>query len=80
MTDSFIGTDMSGTQLLGNGTNGVEITAGAGSNTIGGTAVTLISGNDQNGISINGSSTCWLIIERSSAISTCRFSPDRTRS
>ena len=53
---NYIGTDFSGTQFLGNGGNGVEI-SGSVANTIGGTtpgARNLISGNFGDGVSIIG--------------------------
>jgi parallel beta-helix repeat protein len=55
---NYIGTDITGTQALGNGNAGVTISGGA-NNTVGGTAAgagNLVSGNPKFGISIEGSS------------------------
>ena len=52
---NHIGTNAAGTAALGNGTIGVQIAAGAGGNTIGGTtaaARNVISGNGDSGIDI----------------------------
>ena len=52
---NYIGTDLTGTVDLGNGTNGVAISQGSSSNLIGGTAAgdgNLISGNGEFGIII----------------------------
>jgi parallel beta-helix repeat protein len=56
-----IGTDLSGTQALGNGTNGVVIGGGASVNTVGGAPSSngtgggnLISGNKFNGVFVQG--------------------------
>ncbi|MBI4747502.1 MAG: DUF11 domain-containing protein [Acidobacteria bacterium] len=52
---NFIGTDINGTADLGNLLNGVEIIGSSG-NTVGGTTVSarnIISGNTQDGVSIN---------------------------
>jgi CSLREA domain-containing protein len=52
---NYIGTDLTGTVDLGNGTNGVAISQGSGGNLIGGTAAgdgNLISGNGEFGIII----------------------------
>ena len=51
---NFIGTDITGTLAIGNGTQGVEI-LGASGNTVGGTtagARNIIAGNSQNGVLI----------------------------
>ncbi len=53
---NFIGTNASGTAAIGNGNNGVYISVGATSNTIGGTtaaARNIISGNFGNGVAIS---------------------------
>ncbi len=53
----FIGTNAAGTAALGNGTDGVLIYGGGSGNTVGGSASgagNLISGNDGNGIEIDG--------------------------
>src|SRR5262249_1176721 len=52
---NFIGTDGSGNAPLPNGYNGLDITSGAQSNTVGGTtaaARNIISGNANNGVVI----------------------------
>ena len=57
---NFIGTDVTGTLDLGNTLNGVLATGGATDNVIGGTvagARNVISGNDGDGIEINGAGT-----------------------
>jgi hypothetical protein len=57
---NLIGTDVGGTQDLGNGWSGVRITGGSRYNTIGGAApgqANLISGNSQNGVQVDGSGT-----------------------
>jgi hypothetical protein len=54
---NFIGTDVAGNVDLGNGLDGVILSAGASSNTVGGTtagARNVISGNGRNGILIDG--------------------------
>ncbi len=56
---NFIGTNVSGTAAIGNA-NGVQLSAGASNNTIGGTVAgsrNLISGNSVNGVSISSSGT-----------------------
>jgi hypothetical protein len=57
-----IGTDLSGTRALPNTDDGILITFGASSNTLGaanldGSTANLISGNSQNGIEINNAGT-----------------------
>jgi hypothetical protein len=54
---NYIGTDVSGTLDRGNTQNGVVVTNGAKSNTIGGTSGNVISGNNANGVLLNGNST-----------------------
>ena len=52
---NFIGTNITGTIKLGNGSNGIAVAGGSGSNLIGGTTAgtgNIISGNAQNGIGI----------------------------
>jgi parallel beta-helix repeat protein len=53
---NYIGTDATGTLDRGNGRNGILVTAGATSNTIGGSPGNVISGNDGNGMLLNGQS------------------------
>jgi titin len=56
----FIGTDGTGAVDLGNGGNGVFIFAGADNVTVGGNTIglgNLISGNDQDGVRIEGAGT-----------------------
>ena len=56
---NFIGTDSTGTKVEGNKANGVEIAAGANTNTVGGTtaaAANLIANNAVNGVLITTSS------------------------
>jgi len=60
VSGNYIGTDVSGTVDLGNSEDGVYITEGAQSNTIGGTTAgerNIISGNDKAGALILGSGT-----------------------
>ena len=59
----YIGTDVTGTVALANGTNGVQIDTGASANTIGGLTTTpgtgagnVISGNTSDGVEITGTS------------------------
>ncbi len=57
---NLIGTDVGGTQDLGNGWSGVRITGGSRYNTVGGAGLgqgNLISGNNQNGVHVDGSGT-----------------------
>ena len=57
---NYIGTDVTGTQSLGNRANGVELFLGVSNNTIGGTtggAANLISGNVRTGIIIVNTGT-----------------------
>jgi len=57
---NLIGTDVGGTQDLGNGWSGVRITSGSRYNIIGGAALgqgNLISGNTQNGVQVDVSGT-----------------------
>ena len=56
----YIGTDWTGIKALGNTRDGVYFYSGASSNTVGGTtagALDVISGNGQNGVIIDGSSS-----------------------
>jgi titin len=56
---NYIGTDLSGTQDLGNGIDGVQLLDPPSNTTIGGTvaaARNVISGNDRNGVTIDGGS------------------------
>jgi titin len=60
---NFIGTDKTGTQELGNGASGIRI-ARASNNLIGGTVAAsgnVISGNDQEGVWIDGDSFANLV-------------------
>lgn len=60
VSGNWIGTDATGTNDLGNSRYGVHLNNGARNNTVGGNTTgerNLISGNDQNGIYIAGSST-----------------------
>jgi len=62
---NYIGTDVTGTVALGNGTDGVLITAGASNNTIGGNssaARNVISGNTFDGIVITGAGTTGNVV------------------
>ncbi len=62
-----IGTDVTGTVALGNGTAGIILESGASSNTIGNPtseAVNLISGNGSDGIDIGGAGTSDNLIEQ----------------
>ena len=57
---NYIGTNAAGTGDLGNTLNGVQLIAGANANQVGGIAAgqrNVISGNDQNGIRIEGTGT-----------------------
>ena len=59
VTGNRIGTDATGTIDLGNASDGILILGGATNNVIGGTTFgtrNVISGNNQNGVEINGSS------------------------
>ncbi len=61
---NYIGTDVNGTADLGNTLNGVQVQATA--NTIGGTAAgagNLISGNDQNGVQLQGGVTTLTLVQ-----------------
>ena len=60
VSGNYIGTDVSGDATLGNTANGVAISDGAKSNTIGGATESdrnIISGNGEQGVSIYGSDT-----------------------
>ncbi len=62
---NFIGTNATGTLGFGNLDDGISLTAGAHSNTIGGTTAAngnLISGNNGNGVRIGGSGTSQNIV------------------
>ena len=62
----YIGTTAAGTAALANGRNGVDILAGATSNTVGGTtagAGDVISGNTALGVEISGSGTAYNVVE-----------------
>ncbi len=52
-----IGIDMAGLVGMGNGANGIVLTAKSNSNIVGSSHGNLISGNDANGVLINGGST-----------------------
>lgn len=55
---NYIGTNAAGTAALANGDNGIYITGGAQSNTIGGTSIgNVISGNTDSGILIDGATS-----------------------
>jgi CSLREA domain-containing protein len=57
---NFIGTNVTGTSALANGSDGVLVTTGASGNTVGGTvagARNVISGNPQAGIRITGAAS-----------------------
>ena len=63
---NYVGTDVSGTTVLGNGANGVRIYAGATNNTIGGSVTgmrNVISANANNGVNISDSGTNNNVIE-----------------
>ena len=70
----FIGTDITGTQAIGNSFIGVEIDADASDNTIGGTvagAGNVISGNDLHGVNIqSGGTGCDLNVVAGNFIGT----------
>ena len=53
---NYIGTDKTGSLDKGNSSNGIQVTGVANSNTIGGAAANVISGNNANGILINAKS------------------------
>ena len=54
---NLIGTDMAGTQALGNGVNGISVLAGVAGNVIGGIGLgNIVSGNVDDGIDISGAS------------------------
>ena len=60
ISGNYIGLDVSGTEAIANGDDGVEITGGSSNNTIGGTTAAernIISGNRDDGVQINGSGT-----------------------
>ena len=58
LTNNFVGTNAAGTAPLGNGQNGVLITALAAGNTLGAVGQpNVISGNSANGVLINSGST-----------------------
>ena len=62
---SYIGTDLSGTVAIPNSASGIIVSAGASSNTIGGTTIgagNLISGNAQNGVYLIGAATIGNIV------------------
>ncbi|HEV3339267.1 MAG TPA: PKD domain-containing protein, partial [Pirellulales bacterium] len=62
---NLIGTNAAGTAALGNGGNGVTI-SGSVNNPIGGTTSAdrnVISGNDQNGVNVNGAAAVGNVIE-----------------
>ncbi|MBW1699232.1 MAG: DUF4347 domain-containing protein, partial [Deltaproteobacteria bacterium] len=63
---NYIGTDVTGTVAIANGDDGIEITNGANSNTIGGTTAAvrnIISSNLGEGIDINGAATTGNVIQ-----------------
>ena len=62
---SYIGTDLSGIVAIPNSASGIIVSAGASSNTIGGTTIgagNLISGNAQNGVYLIGAATIGNIV------------------
>jgi hypothetical protein len=64
VSGDHVGTDVFGMVALPNGNNGVEVTGGAGANTIGGiTAVArnVISGNANSGVSITAGATTTVV-------------------
>ena len=60
---NFIGTDLSGAAALGNGNDGVLLTGGASSNSIGVTASNVISKNGANGVEISGAATTSNVVQ-----------------
>jgi titin len=63
---NFIGTNPSGSRVLANGNNGVELTGGASNNTIGGTlsgAGNVISNNPYAGIAIGNRQTSGNLVQ-----------------
>ncbi len=62
VSGNYIGTDVGGTQDLGNSFDGVLIAEGAQDNTIGGQTAgerNVIAGNEWSGVQINGAGTDW---------------------
>jgi len=69
ISGNYIGTDVTGTADLGNSWDGIDISGGSKSNTIGGTgfgAGNTIAFNDQAGVVIRGDSTDFNRISRNS--------------
>jgi CSLREA domain-containing protein len=63
---NYIGVNAAGTGAIGNGTIGVRITAGANTNTIGGTAAgagNVISGNGSSGIEISSATSTGNLVQ-----------------
>jgi hypothetical protein len=63
---NYIGTDVTGTQAVPNGSSGVQMASGSSNNTIGGTANgagNVISGNAADGIYIQGPSTTAIVVQ-----------------
>ncbi len=63
---NLIGTDPSGTLIIGNAGSGVSLGSGAHDNTIGGTTASarnVISGNQGDGVSIQGTGTTGNVVE-----------------
>ncbi len=66
ITGNYIGTDASGTRDLGNAQHGVHVLSGAAVNVLGGTTAgsrNIISGNDNTGVNIVGTSTAATRVE-----------------
>jgi hypothetical protein len=65
ISGNYIGTDVTGTQAIGNAGIGVRINDGAQHNVVGGTTPgerNLISGNGRNGVNIEHSETMWNVV------------------
>lgn len=81
VSGNFIGTDATGTAILGNSRDGVVIRVGAIHNVIGGHTPgerNLISGNEENGVHVDGPGTIYNTIQQNSVFSNTQLGIELT--
>ncbi|MFL6283809.1 MAG: Calx-beta domain-containing protein, partial [Pyrinomonadaceae bacterium] len=63
VSGNLIGTDLGGSVAVANANDGVLITGGASNNTVGATALNVISKNGANGVEISGAATTGNVVQ-----------------